>query len=101
MFPNYFTVTPITGFTKFIIGFTGFLGVLVVVLSVYHFFSPGAGHDGFDKERAAAAKEIFEDVVIKTLVPIFNTLIASMLAWIFGKPMVNSFAQRIVARHLL
>jgi hypothetical protein len=75
---------------------TAVLGGVIISLSLYYFFSSAAISGGaLDKDRAAAAKEIFDDVVLKTLVPIFNTLIAAILAWVFGKPLVASLAERL------
>jgi hypothetical protein len=82
--------------TKSVAIVTAILGALIAALSLYYFFSSAAISGGvIDKDRAAAAKEIFDDVVIKTLVPIFNTLIAAILAWVFGKPLVASLAERL------
>jgi hypothetical protein len=82
--------------TQVVVATTAILGALIAALSIYYFFwSPAVGAGAFDKDRVAAAKDIFEDVVIKTLLPTFNTLIASILAWVFGKPIVESLAQRI------
>jgi uncharacterized membrane protein len=72
---------------------TGALGAIIVGLSLYYFFSisPLCG----DKEKAALANDLFGMVVTKTLVPIFNTLIAAVLAWVFGKPLFEALAERI------
>ena len=75
---------------------TAVLGGVIMSLSLYYFFSSAAISGGtLDKNRADAAKEVFDDVVVKTFVPIFNTLIAAILAWVFGKPLVASLAERL------
>ena len=81
--------------TQVVVAIAAILGALIAALSIYYFLVPRSRRCAFDKDRVAAAKDIFEDVVIKTLLPTFNTLIASILAWVFGKPIVESLAQRI------
>jgi hypothetical protein len=75
---------------------TGVLGAIILALSLYYFFSFSSLSGGvFDKEKAAAARELFEVVVTRTLLPIFNLLIAAILTWVFGKPLFESLAERI------
>ena len=75
---------------------TGALGAIIVGLSLYYFFSlPTLCGGVFDKDKAAAASDLFGMVVTKTLLPIFNTLIGAVLAWVFGKPLFEALAERI------
>jgi hypothetical protein len=75
---------------------TAVLGGIIVALSLYYFFSFSTLSGGvFDKEKAAAARDLFEIVVTRTLLPIFNVLIAAILTWVFGKPLFESLAERI------
>ena len=60
------------------------LGVIILLLSVIYLIKP-----------TSIAKEVFEDVVINTWLPIFNILIVAVLGWVFGKPLANSLAERI------
>lgn len=75
---------------------TGALGVIIVGLSLYYFFSLPSLCGNEDK--AALANDLFETVVTKTLVPIFNTLLATILTWVFGKPLFEALAERIRTR---
>jgi hypothetical protein len=72
---------------------TGALGAIIVGLSLYYFFSLPSlcGNEA----KAALANELFGAVVTKTLLPIFNTLIGAILAWVFGKPLFEALAERI------
>lgn len=69
---------------------TGVLGAVIVGLSLYYFFSHSSPCSG-----AAAPIDLFGAVVTNTLLPIFNSLIAAVLAWVFGKPLFEALAQRI------
>jgi hypothetical protein len=82
---NVFTVFVERGIKSVAIS-AAVLGGIILVLSYLYLFAHG---------QLAIAKEAFEDVVIKTLLPIFNTLIVAVLGWVFGKPIVNALAERI------
>jgi hypothetical protein len=41
------------------------------------------------------AKDVYTSTVVNVFYPIFNTLIATVLAFIFGKPIVESIVARI------
>jgi hypothetical protein len=78
---------------------TGALGAIIIGLSLYYFFSISSLCGGvFDKDKAAAANALFGAVVTNTLLPIFNTLIVAVLAWVFGKPLFEALAERIRTR---
>jgi hypothetical protein len=82
---NEFTVSVESGI-KWVARSAVILGVIILGLSVLYLFR---------NQQLTIAKEVFEDVVIKTLLPIFNTLIVAFLGWLFGKPVVNSLAELI------
>jgi hypothetical protein len=80
---NEFTVSVENGI-GWVARSTAVLGVAILLLTLIYLGKPGL-----------IAKEVFEDVVVNTWLPIFNTLIVAVLGWVFGKPLVNSLAQRI------
>jgi hypothetical protein len=73
--------------TQLVVAITTILGGIIVALSLYYFFVTNS-----------VAKDVFEDVVVQTLLPIFNTLIMAVLTWVFGKPIVAALAQRIATK---
>jgi len=78
-----FTVAVEKGIWGVVIGAV-ILGGLIILLSLGYLFA-----------KLTITKDVFEDVVINTWLPIFNTLIAAVIGWVFGKPLVNSLAERI------
>jgi hypothetical protein len=71
--------------TKVVIGITLCLGLFIIWLCVDYFFF----------ERAATTKDAFDAVVVNVLLPVFKILVAAVLGYVFGTPLVNSIAKRI------
>jgi hypothetical protein len=46
-------------------------------------------------EKLALAKDLFNVAIIQVLLPMFNTLVAAALTYVFGKVIVDSIAARI------
>ena len=46
-------------------------------------------------ERFAISKELFQDVIQNVLLPMFTTVVASALTYVFGKELVTALAHRI------
>lgn len=56
------------------------MGVAIVALSLNFYLS------------VPTTKDVFESVVVHALLPMFNTIVTAVLAWIFGKPIALGFA---------
>lgn len=79
--------------TKLFIYLTVGLGFLVILLSFHYFFlSPAVSGTALDRDRVAAVKDVFDAVVINTLLPMFKILVTGVLGWIciacFPPPLV-------------
>jgi hypothetical protein len=74
------------GFATVAVWFVFLLGLVVVALSLYCCFF------GFPGKMDQA---MFDSVVSRTLVPMYTSTIAAVLAWVFGKHLVAAIAARI------
>jgi Na+/phosphate symporter len=67
------------------------VGILVILASA----ALALSYWCFSATQIAIAKELFNTVIPVVLLPMFNTLAASTLTFIFGKVIVDSIAARI------
>jgi hypothetical protein len=83
--------------TKAVIYLTVGLGILIILQSLDYFFLSLAINGGtLAPARVAAAKDVFDTVVINALLSMFKIPVTSAaLGWVFGKPLVASIAQRM------
>jgi hypothetical protein len=70
------------------------LGVLILALSIHGLFFSPLRDNTFDKEKAAAYKDLFDVIVKGTLLPLFTTLITTKIAYAVAKFALNKFADR-------
>jgi hypothetical protein len=70
---------------------TALIGGSIVFLSIYSYFAviqlPAAD--------SMATEDAFNLVIPQGLLPVFNALVASVLAYIFGKPLTEAISARI------